>query len=453
MAPRHQLSRDPAAAWAPYAPDAARPWTLARASHLYRRAAFGARAEDLVRALAGGPEQAVAELLAPPGDLTAFDRARDADETAACRSGRSDAVRDWWLRRMILSPHPLRERMALLWHAHFALDAAQVKEAPAVRRHVALLREHALGSYRSLVEAMVRDPALLASLGAAASRRGQPAEGLARALLERWTVGAEHCAEEDVREAARAFTGTFVRGDEVIHVAREHDGGVKRVLGRTGPFTGEDVVQIALAHPATAETVVRRLWRAFVSEVEEPAPALLAPLARSFAAGLDLGRLAGTILRSSLFFSDAARGQRITSPVELAVGLVRSLEGLIATSTLARDLDRLGQRLLHPPTARGWAGGPAWIDRVTLLRRQALAAALLAEGGAYGGRLDPREVAARHGHADVNAAADFLADLLLPEGGEAVRSAARAELSRGAPGEALRRFAIAIARSPEYQLS
>lgn len=404
---------DPAWAWKPYWPDRQRPWTLALAGHLFRRAAFGASWRELERALAEGPGRTVDRLLRPGGEAEAFAERFDEYEVADSGGGASDGVRTWWLRRMIETPDPLRERMTLFWHGHFAAEASRCKEARTMQRHVALLRRHALGSYRALLQEASHDTAVLLTVGHDQSRKAQPQEGFARALLEAFTVGPGHYSEMDLAEAARAFTGIFVLRERFRFITREHDRGMKKILGRTGTFTGEEAVAVALEHHAAPRNIARKLYRLFVTEVQEPDDELIAPLADLFAKDHDAGKLVETILRSNLFFSEHACRQRIKNPVELAVGIVRAFEGMVSTGKLARDIDRLGMSLLHPPTERGWIGGRHWIDCVRLGRRHELAEALLGEGGRYGGKLDPKGLARRHGYAD--SAGAFLRSLLLQD--------------------------------------
>ena len=106
--------------WAPYEPDAGRPWNLRLAGHLYRRAGFGATWGQLQQALADGPQRTVDRLLRPEADTDAFNQGFDEYDAAAARSGSADGLRAWWLRRMIHTPHPLLEKMTLFWHHHFA---------------------------------------------------------------------------------------------------------------------------------------------------------------------------------------------------------------------------------------------------------------------------------------------------------------------------------------------
>jgi uncharacterized protein (DUF1800 family) len=273
--------------------------------------------------------------------------------------------------------------------------------------------------------------------------------------MARFGMGLGHFDEEDVREAARAFTGWFVFRGRLRYIEREHDPGTKKVLGREGNFDGDDVVGIVLQQPATARLLVRKLYRWLISETHEPSDALVAPLAQSLADGYDVAGLVETILRSNLFYSPAAYRQRIKCPVEFALGIARPLEAMIPTTRLGSDLARLGQNLYHPPTVNGWAGGRYWITGTTLVGRSNLALALVSGSDVYGGKLDPLAVAAKHGHQTPEAAAPFLIDLFLQNDlDDTVRDALLQSLAaEGNPSERLRRFTHTLLTLPEFQLA
>jgi uncharacterized protein (DUF1800 family) len=455
---------DPGWAWAPYGPDAGRPWTLALAGHLYRRAAFGANSEQLQQSLADGPQRTVDRLLRPDADIETFNRTYGGYETAA--AGSVNALRAWWLRRMIETPYPLLEKMTLFWHSHFAIDGGTVNNPRLMQAHLDLLRRHALGSFSSLLPALVRDPALLLGLGAGANRRAAPSESLARPLLETFTLGPGHFTEDDVREAARAFTGWFVLRDQLRYLPQEHDDTTKRILGREGSFTGDDIMRIVLEEPATSRTLVRKLYRWLICETHEPDDALITPLAGPLTENYDVSKLVETMLRSNLFFSRQAYRQRVKCPVEFTVGIVRALESVVSTTELAQAVADLGQDLCHPPTVKGWAGGPYWINTATLVGRSHLARAILQGEKPYGDRLDPWAVARKYGHATPESAARFLVELFLQGDLEpAVRDALLQGVQTAGMGSEnesiqtqgsvslLRRFAHAVVTLPEYHLA
>jgi uncharacterized protein (DUF1800 family) len=463
--------RDPGWAWAAYEPDARRPWNLALAAHLYRRAAFGADWTQLQQALADGPQRTVDRLLEPQADVEAFNRTYDGHESVA--AGSLDGLRAWWLRRMVETPQPLLEKMTLFWHNHFATNGAVVGNPRLMQEHVRLLRRHALGSFASLLQEISRDPAMLIWLGADANRKVIPNERFVRPLLETFTLGPGEFSDQDVREAARAFTGWFVLRGQLRYLAQEHDDAVKRILGREGEFSADEVIRIVLEQPATARMPARKLYRWLISETEEPDAALLAPLAESFAGDYSVSRLVERVLRSNAFFSQLAYRRRIKGPVEFAVGIVKAMEGVVSTTHLAQDVADLGQDLCRPPTAKGWPGGRYWINNATVARRSNLSSALLRDekksqtrDGAsedpapYGGKLDPWAVARRHGYETPESAARFLLELFLQGDLQAdvreamlqdVRSSARDH--DGEPGGVLRRFAQALVSLPEFHLA
>ena len=444
---------DPAWAWAAYKPSDSAPWNLARAGHLYRRAGFGANWSELQQALSDGPQRTIDKLLKPSTDPASFNRELDQLESSAS----VDGLRAWWLRRMIQTPHPLLEKMTLFWHSHFASDAAKVKNARLMRQNAQLLRSQALGSLRTMLDGLWRDPAMLLSVGAEANRKARPNENFAQPLLEFFTVGPGRFTEKDVREAARAFTGWFVLRNRLRYIEREHDEDVKEIFGRKGKFKGDDVVRVVLEQPATAQRLVRKLYRFFISETEEPDANLLAPPAESFAKDYDISKLVGTILRSNLFFSPAAYHQRVKSPVDFSLGIIKGLEETISTTQLAQDLAALGQNLYHPPTIHGWSGGRHWLNSSTMAARSNLALALLQGSGPYGAKLNPRLIAQKHGASTPESAARFLVDLFLQADPKGVvyRGLLKASQSPadGGPQDRLRRFAHTVTTVAEFNLA
>jgi uncharacterized protein (DUF1800 family) len=442
-------------AWVAYEPDAKRPWNLAQAGHLYRRAAFGADWEQLQGALSDGPQRTVDRLLRPRADVESFNATHDEYETSATSV---NDLRAWWLRRMIQTPHPLLEKMTLFWHSHFATSGVKVKNARLMRQHVGRLRSQALGSFKILLEGISRDPAVLIWLDADANRKALPNDHFVRPLMETFTIGPIHYTEKDVQEASRAFTGWFVLRGKLRYIPREHDDGIKHILGRGGEFTRDDVVRILLDQPATSRTVVRKLYRWLISETDKPDDSLIAPLVASFAKDYDVLKLTETMLRSNLFFSSAAYRQRIKCPVEFAVGIVRGLEGVVSTTQLARDLADLGQNLYHPPTVKGWTGGRYWIHSGSVAGRNNLASALFRDSGPYENKLNPRAIAEKHGRSAPESASRFLLELFLqmdldPGVSETLLKTVKVKAKTEDLGANLRRFAHEVVMLSEFNLA
>lgn len=444
---------DPTWAWAVYEPSDSASWNLARAAHLYRRAAFGVDWGRLRQALSDGPHRTIDRLLKPNTDAADFNRQIDDYET----SGSPEALRAWWLRRMIQTPHPLLEKMTYFWHSHFAADATKVKSGRLMKENVRLFRSQALGSFRAMLEGISRDPAMLLSVGAQANRKAAPNENFARALLEVFTVGPGKFTEKDVRETARAFTGWFVLRNRLRYIEREFDCDEKEIFGQKDAFRSEDVTRIVLEQPATAQTIVRKLYRFFISQTEEPNDKLIVPLAQSFAEDYDIRRLVEKIIRSNLFFSSTAYRQIIKSPVDFALNIVKGLEQTVSTTELANDLSDLGQNLYHPPTIRGWPGGKHWINTSTITARKNLALALLKGSGPYGKKLNPWATAQKHGATDTESAARLLLELFVQADVEDEQYKTMLNtVGRGAgetPESRLRRFACTVTTLAEFNLA
>jgi len=297
------------------------------------------------------------------------------------------AVRGWWIGEMLSTPSPLTERMTLFWHNHFVSSQQKVKLAELMYRQNVTLRAQALGNFGAMLHAVARDPAMIVYLDSAQNRKGAPNENFARELMELFTLGEGNYGERDVKEAARAFTGWSLdreRGEFVFRRA-VHDYGSKTVLGRTGNFDGDDVIDILLAQPSTAEFVTRKLWREFVSP--DPDPTEVKRVAARFRdSGYDIKTALYALLTSDAFYARQNRGALVKSPVDLIVGTMRQF-GMHPGDTIpfAVAAAGMGQNLFSPPNVKGWPGQEAWINTSTLLaRKQFLDRLMRAEGGTAG---------------------------------------------------------------------
>jgi uncharacterized protein (DUF1800 family) len=406
---------NPQWAWEPYKPSEQAPWDVRRVGHLYRRAAFGATAGELEAGLKNGPDKTIAALLSggPGQDKFDADTAGLADSISRSNNGRQASA--WWLYRMLYTPHPLREKLTLGWHNHFATSNKKVDNAGFMLRQYELLRHHALGSFRTMLQEMSKDPAMMVWLDTRGSKKGNPNENYARELMELFSLGIGHYTEKDIREAARAFTGWDIKGNEPTFNSGQHDPGEKTVLGKHGKFQGSDIVNICLEQDAAPLFIAGKLYRFYLSESVEPTPELLAPLAQQLRKNdYDLGDVVKTILKSNLFFAPVAYRSRVKSPVDFALGIVHMLEGRIGTTALAEALDGLGQHVFFPPSVKGWDGGQAWLNGHTILARQNLALALTStEDLRFGRRTDPAALASKHGLKSDAETVDFFLRLFL----------------------------------------
>jgi hypothetical protein len=379
---------DPAEAWQPWQPTIADPWGRKWAGHLYRRAAFGPSREDLHEAKRLGPQGTLDLLLrGRPDAEEVLETLVDAGRIAAEREDGGEQLRGWWLYCMLHGRHPLREKLTLFWHNHFATSIAKVQSTALMFRQNCLLRQHALGRFGPFLQAISRDGAMVLWLDSNSNIKGKPNENYARELMELFSLGVGHYTEKDIREAARAFTGWRTDGVNFTFDTRSHDSGPKTVLGQTGSWDGDDVVRILLEQAAAARFLVRKLYHFLVSEKTVPPDSLLEPLSESFRkSDYDIAWLVRTILASRHFYSSHAFRQRLRGPAEYVLGAVQAVYRRygeeeadyrpLPQQVLVGRLGAMGQHLFAPPNVKGWPGGASWLNTSTLLERDNFAGAL-----------------------------------------------------------------------------
>jgi uncharacterized protein (DUF1800 family) len=452
---------DPGGVWAPYVPGRDAPWDLRRVVHLHRRAGFAATWQELQRDLKDGPGKSIDRLLKGRAREGVPDNFRTVADQLAQRAGDPAGLKAWWLYQMYWGPDPLRERLTLLWHNHFATSLDKVNDPAAMRRQNELFRKHARAPFGKLLEAVVHDPALLVWLDAPANRKGRPNENLARELMELFTLGLGNYTETDVKEAARALTGWKLTLGAFRDWAPDHDDGEKAILGRKGRWKGDDLVRLLLEHPATARRLAWRLCEWLMGEKAVAAAALDALAAGLRKHDLDVGWAVEAVLRSRAFFAEKNLGSRVLGPVEFLVGVPRALgcfDPPPSSLVLGEWAARLGQDLFYPPNVGGWPGGRSWLTTQGIIGRANFAAALV-EGHLWASHapLDGLALARRHERGrDLDDVLAFAAELLTgAPSGAAWRKRLRTALGpRAKLGPDAARAGIAlVAASPEVQLA
>lgn len=362
------------------------------ARHLLSRTGFTPTATEIIQWSALSRTEAIDRLLAgrhsapstqPPEETRRYQRhlgrgMLSEEEIKARNRQRHEAavaLRAWWFDEMLRTDSPLTERMTLFWHNHFVSGLQKVKHPDMMYRQNLLFRREAMGNFARLLHAVARDPAMVVYLDVAGSRKDAPNENFARELMELFTLGEGHYTEQDVKEAARAFSGWGLDGNsgEFIVRPRQHDNGIKTVLGKSGAFNGDAVLDILLAQRATAEFITAKLWREFISPV--PDRKAVAQIARQFYDNdYDIGVVLRALFNAPAFWDTANRGSLVKSPVEMVVGTLRvfgaSRPDSLQLANAPAFAQQMGQALFEPPNVKGWPGGEAWIDSHTLGKRR-----------------------------------------------------------------------------------
>lgn len=430
-----------------------------RIAHLLRRAGFGASKADLNHFEALGYEATVSWLL----DFNSiFDPAEDRLAGLEFDFTKGEDLKRWWLIRMRYTTRPLQEKLTLFLHG--LLTSGLSKVPPQfMRTQNELLRAQGMGSYRDLLVAVSRDPAMLLWLDGNNSRKQHPNENYARELMELFTIGIGNYSEDDVQEAARAFTGWRVNKEtfQSSFFPRAYDNDVKTFMGHTGRLTDVQVIDIILGRRAAAEYLARRLWSFFA--YPGPEPEVVGSLADTLSAsGYNIGVALQHIFLSDAFSSARAYHSIIKSPVDLVVSTLRVLELDLPVLGLPYLTRIMGQDVFNPPNVAGWPGGPTWLNSALWLQR-----ANFANSVATRRKGDPETVIElmglmeREGLADLAGLRDYLVELLLDgQIGDESLAALNAYLGSSASA---RRTATVVNRkgrgllylllaSPEYQL-
>jgi len=345
-------------------------FTVRHAAHLLRRGGFGGTAADVAHAQSLGMHGAVDALLHPIADDVAFADYPANDVIYNTNGGLArSGTQTWWLDRMLRTKRPLVEKMTLFWHGHFATSIDKVPAA-LMAEQIALFRAQGLGNFRNLLASVSVDPAMSIWLDNRYNTKAHPNENYAREVMELFALGLGNYTEDDVKNAARAFTGWAYDGkaQRVAFNPKLHDDGPKTFLGRTGAFGLQDIIAIIVSQPVHQRFIARALLEFFL--YSDPEPELIEGLAQTYAlGGYDIAKTMGTLLRSNVFYSTRAYRAIPKSPIEFAIGLLRYAGTAQVPASLPNALRRMGQEPLAPPSVKGWDGGPAWINTNTLLAR------------------------------------------------------------------------------------
>ena len=356
-------------------------WTEAHVRRVFWRAGFGATQAEARRWAARGQAATLKWILdgRPGPQLRGPAPSVDGKPLDPANEYGHDVL--WWLDRMVRSQRPLVEKLTLFWHDHFATAD---QDTPLMLAQNQKLRRGALGSFRSLLREITRDPAMQLFLSLADSDKRAPNENYARELMELFTLGSGY-GERDVREAARALTGWESRWahDQFRGIrfnAEAHDAGVKRIFGRRGRFGTDDVLDLVVAHRRHAPFLVTKLWSFFVTEPPRRSTvrALAALYRRS---GLRIKPVVGAILAHPALYRSLEAPDMVKAPIVLVAGALRAAGQGIRTDDWTWLLSNMGQTLFQPPSVAGWDWGPAWMSSNSMRARFDFANVMLDQPG------------------------------------------------------------------------
>jgi uncharacterized protein (DUF1800 family) len=283
------------------------------------------------------------------------------------------SLQSWWIKHLLTTKTPFLERMTLFWHNHFPSSILKTNQASFLHRQNLLFRRHALGNYASLLRSIAKDPAMLLYLDGHNNTKESPNENFAREILELFTLGQKHYKHKDIVAAAKAFTGWTVNAQgHFIDNKAQHDNSIKTFMGHSGNFSGDHIINILLKQPRTAEVVAEKMWKEFIND-SRPNPHIMKKWANVFRkSNYSISNLLKTVLTSREFWDKRNRGALTKSPIQLAIGTLRSLPYKLPRHGIEHRLSILGQGVFEHPSVKGWSGGSNWISTQSLLLRAGL---------------------------------------------------------------------------------
>ncbi|GAL65558.1 DUF1800 domain-containing protein [Jejuia pallidilutea] len=279
-----------------------------------------------------------------------------------------------WIDRLATSEQVLREKMTLFWANHFVCEDNNIVY---IQKFNNTLRKHALGNFREFVNAISKEAAMTKYLNTKQNKKQKPNENFARELMELFTLGEGHYTENDIKESAKAFTGYShnLNGDFVFR-KRQHDANNKTFFGKTGNFTGEDIIDIILEQKQCATYICGKIYSYFVNDSVNKNHVLA--MADVFYKDYSIENVMKFMLMSDWFYDEENLGNKIKSPIEFLVGIKTLVPTNFKKPKQLIYMQRLlGQTLLDPPNVAGWKGGRNWIDSNTIVLRLKLPSLLL----------------------------------------------------------------------------
>ncbi|MHB8205778.1 DUF1800 domain-containing protein [Mucilaginibacter sp.] len=374
--------------------------------HLFARAGFGMRFEDLRKYKNASINKAVKELfensdtvdpiavVTQTVDYMVLAKA-DADTKKKVFQMEREQEKNLnaaWINKMSTTDAVLCEKMTLFWSNHFS---CRDNRAIYVQQLNNIQRANALGNFRTLLIQVSQSPAMLLFLNNQQNHKGHPNENFARELMELFTIGRGNYTEQDIKESARAFTGWGFDKDGTFKMRPFfHDTGVKTFMGKTGNFQGEDIIDILLSKKQTARFISTKLYKYLVNETPDDAH-INAMTDVFFNANYEIKPLLEFVFTADWFYDDKNSGNLIKSPIDFIVGLNRQFYVTYQKPDVLLLFQRaLGQVLFYPPNVAGWPGGRNWIDSSSLMYRLKIASTVLDQGLInFTGKTDPEDEA------------------------------------------------------------
>ena len=385
-------------------------WDMGATRHLLSRTMFGPKYPEIKEASENSLEIKLSSILStvslpdPPGEWVnepapqwdALTGEEIQELIGQYREWMWD-LRYWWMKGMMQNPINIQEMITLFWHNYFATAQSKVFYPQAMYQQNSIFREYGLGNFKELLRQVTFGPAMMIWLDIHQSKDVEPNENFPRELLELFTMGVDNYTQNDIVEAARAFTGYRTDGVETNYSFEEaagsgwwwdewHDFDSKTFLGQTGHWNGDDIINIIMEQDATAVHICTRLYKWFVYQnVDETVVNEMANILRNN--DYNIATVLYFLFSTEHFYDENFRGADIQNPLTLMQGLIRKCgmeEFDFSIVSFIHSQEFLGMLPLEPPDVSGWPGYRSWINSITLPVRKVQASSVITGQSPWG---------------------------------------------------------------------
>ena len=364
-----------------------------RASHLYRRLGFSASVSTINQAIGQSAtaivdnlvDQALnmAPLPAPAwANWTNTNYPQDDDARNQLKNQQKSEFQLDYANGLL--NNNLRDRLSFFWSNHFVTELEVYNCNSYLYEYINCLQRNSLGNFKTFVSEIGLTNAMLYYLDGVFNNGNNPNENYGRELYELFTLGEGNgYTEEDIIETARALSGYVERSDigcsPVTFDATKHDAGSKTILGQTGNWGYDDVINILFNQraPEIAEFICRKLYEFFVhpdsKDEANNAQTIIDGMAATFVSNdFEIAPVLRQLFKSQHFYDEEAIGVIIKSPIDFYFNTLKET-GFSYTDTNVAEMVNysalLSQEIFEPIDVAGWQRDRSWINTNFMIGR------------------------------------------------------------------------------------
>mgnify|MGYP000014271710 FL=1 len=364
-----------------------------RAAHLYRRLGFSASVATINQATGQSAGALVDSLIdealsmpeiATPAWANWNNDNYPADSDASNQLKREQKNEFQLAYANSLLNNNLRDRLSFFWSNHFVTELEVYNCNAYLYDYIDCLQRHSIGNFKTFTSEIGLTNAMLYYLDGVYNNGNNPNENYARELYELFTLGEGNAyTEEDIIETAKALSGYVERGEvgcsPVAFDATKHDAGPKTILGQTGNWGYDDVINILFEQraPEIAEFICRKLYEFFVHpdsrDDANNAQMIIDGMAATFVTNdFELAPVLRLLFKSQHFFDDEAIGVIIKSPVDFYFNTLNESNFSYTDTNVAEMVNYsalLSQEIFEPFDVAGWQRDRSWINTNFMIGR------------------------------------------------------------------------------------